>query len=87
MKLILNKHAFSVAFGKFLGYMVNQRGIAINPNKIQVVLNMQPPSIMKEVQYLIGRLAALSCFILKAMDRHLSFLKILKSAKKFEWTK
>ena len=34
MKLNPNKCAFGVASGKFLGYMVNQRGIEANPDKI-----------------------------------------------------
>ena len=34
MKLNLGKCAFSVAARKFLGFMVSQRGIEANPDKI-----------------------------------------------------
>ena len=34
MKLNLNKCAFGVMTGKFLGFMVSQRGIKVNPDKI-----------------------------------------------------
>ena len=34
MKLIPNKCAFGVLSGKFLGFMVSQRGIEVNPDKI-----------------------------------------------------
>ena len=35
MKLNPNKCAFGVESGKFLGFIVNQRGIEANPDKIQ----------------------------------------------------
>ena len=47
MKLNLAKCAFEVSAGKFLGFIVNNRGIEANPDKIKVVLNMPPPSIIK----------------------------------------
>ena len=40
MKLNPLKCTFGVASGKFLGFMVNQRGIEANPKKIQVLLDM-----------------------------------------------
>ena len=49
MKLNPLKCAFSVASGKFLGLMVNQRGIEANPKKIQALLEMQSPRKPKEV--------------------------------------
>ena len=48
---------------------------------------MTSPKSVKDVQRLTGRLAALSRFISRATDRHLPFFKILKGAKKFDWTK
>ena len=53
MKLNLSKCAFGVSSGKFLGFMVSHRGIEANPNKNQVILNMEPPRNIKEVQSLI----------------------------------
>ena len=60
MKLNPAKCAFGVSAGKFLGFIVNNRGIKANPDKIKVVLDMPPPSNIKEVQRLTGRIAALS---------------------------
>ena len=54
MKLNLSKCAFEVSSRKFLGFMVSQRGIEANPDKIQAILNMEPPRNVKEVQSLIG---------------------------------
>ena len=44
MKLNPAKCAFGVLAGKFLGFIVNHRGIEANPNKIKVVLDMPSPS-------------------------------------------
>ena len=74
MKLNLQKCAFGVASGKFLGFMVNHRGIEANPEKIQALIDMLSPTKMKEVQSLTGRVAALSRFISRATDKCLLFL-------------
>ena len=49
MRLNPSKCAFRVTSGKFLGFMVSHRGIEANPNKIQAILNMEPPQNIKEV--------------------------------------
>ena len=54
MKLILAKCAFGVSAEKFLGFIVNNRGIEANPDKIKVVLDMMPPSNIKDIQRLTG---------------------------------
>ena len=84
MKLNPSKCAFRVSSGKFLGFMVSQRGIESNPDKIQAILDMEPPKNIKEVQSLTGRVAALNKFVSKATDKCLPFFKILRKA--FEWT-
>jgi len=35
--------------GKFLGYMITHRGIEANPEKVQVVIDMESPSSIREV--------------------------------------
>ena len=52
MKLNPAKCAFGVSAGKFLGFIVNNRGIKANPDKRKVVLDMPSPSGIKEVQRL-----------------------------------
>ena len=66
MKLNPTKCAFKVSAGKFLGFIVNSHGIEENPNKIKVVLDMQPPPNTKEIQRMTGRIAALSRFVFKS---------------------
>lgn len=43
MRLNPLKYAFDVVFEKFLGYMVNQKGIEANPEKIHTLIEMRPP--------------------------------------------
>ena len=80
MKLNLAKCAFGVSAGKFLGFIVNSRGIEANP---KVVLDMLPPLNIKEIQRLIGRIATLSRFVSKASDKCQPFFQVLKKA--FQW--
>lgn len=49
IRLNPTKCTFELGAGKFLGYMVSQRGIKANLEKISVILNMQPPKNFKEV--------------------------------------
>ena len=84
MKLNLGKCAFGVMAGKFLGFMVSQRGIEANPDKIRAIMEMKPPRNVKEVESLNGKVAALNRFVLRATDKCLPFFRTLK--KSFEWT-
>ncbi|KAL2253138.1 UNVERIFIED_CONTAM: Pro-Pol polyprotein [Sesamum indicum] len=86
MKLNPTKCTFGVTGGKFLGYMVNERGIEANPAKIEAILKLRSPTTIKEVQQLIGKLASLNRFISKSSDRNLPFFKVLRKTKNFEWT-
>ena len=83
MKLNSAKCAFGVSAGKFLGFIVNHRGIEANPDKVKVVLDMPSPSGIKEVQSLIGRIAALSRFVSRVSDKCRPFFQVLKKA--FQW--
>ena len=69
-KLQLNaeKYTFGVGVGKFLGYLIIHRGIEVNLDQIKAVKHLKPPSSPKEVQVLIGMLAALNRFISKFAD-------------------
>jgi hypothetical protein len=55
MKLNPSKCVFSVSSGKFLGFMVSQRGIKANPDKINVILEMEPPRTVVDAQNLCTR--------------------------------
>ena len=69
MKLNPSKCAFGVVSGKFLEFMVSQRGIEANSEKVQAIINMTSPKTVKEVQKLIGRIVALNRFVSKVTDK------------------
>ena len=84
MKLNPSKCVFGVTTGKFLGFMVSQRGIEVNPDKIQAILEMKPSTNIKEVQSLNGKVIALNRFVSRATNKCLPFFRMLK--KSFEWS-
>ncbi|KAI5345228.1 hypothetical protein L3X38_013105 [Prunus dulcis] len=87
MRLNPTKCAFGVASGEFLGFMISQRGIEANPEKIQAFLDITIPKTVKDIQSLTGRVAALTRFISKATDRCAPFFKALKGTKRnITWT-
>ena len=83
MKLNPSKCVFGVTVGKFLGFMVSQRGIEVNLDKIRVILEMTLSTNIKEVKSLNGKVAALNRFVSRATNKCLPFFRTLK--KLFEW--
>ena len=47
MKLNPNKCVFRVTAGKFLGFMVSQRGIEGNLEKVRAIMDLAPPKTVK----------------------------------------
>ena len=67
--------------GKFLGFLVSQKGIEANPKKVKVILKMRSLKDRKDIQSLAGKVAALSKFILKASDKCHPFFELIKKGK------
>ena len=85
MKLNPLKCAFGFSAGKFLGFMVTQRGIEANPVQFKSILKSPAPSSKKDIQRLTGRLAALGRFISRFTDRLKPFFTTLRGASRAEW--
>ena len=83
MKLNPSKCAFKLTAEKFLGFMVSQRDIKVNPNKIRAIMEMAPTRNMKELQILNGKVAMLNRFVSRVRNKCLPFFCTLK--KYFEW--
>ena len=69
-----------------LGFIVSERGIEANPEKISAIMRMGPIQNIKEVQRVMGCLTALSRFISCLGERGLPLYRLLKKADHFEWT-
>lgn len=50
-KLKMNplKHAFKVHIGNFLGFLIHQKGIEVNKNKVKLIIKTQLPKTKKEL--------------------------------------
>ena len=83
MTLNPSKCTFRVASEKFLGFMLSQRGIEANLEKVRAILDMTSPKTVKEVQKLTGRIVALSKIVSKATNKCLPFFKTRKQV--FAW--
>jgi len=55
-----NKCAFRVGASKFLGYLITNWGIEVNPDQIEAVKQLKPPNNPEEVQVLTEMLTALN---------------------------
>ena len=78
-----SKCIFGVPSGILLGYIVNTRGIEPNPDKVSTITNMKWPTCIKDIQKLIGYMAALSRFISRFGEKGLPFFKLHKAFERF----
>jgi hypothetical protein len=69
-----------------LGYIVSQRGIEDNPEKVVALERMGPIRDLKGVQKVLGCLAALSRFISRLSEKGLPLYRLLKKHEHFSWT-
>jgi ribonuclease HI len=86
VKLNPEKCVFEVPRGMLLGFIVFERGIEANPEKIAAITNMGPIKDLKGVQRVIGCLAALSRFISCLGEKGLPLYRLLRKAERFTWT-
>lgn len=63
------KCAFGVGFGKFLGFLVTNRGIEADPSQIKVIQELKQPNSAKDVQHFAGMTAMFNRFICRLSDR------------------
>ena len=76
---------FGVPAGKLLGFIVSERSIKINPEKIPAINDMEPVKNMKGAQRIMGCLAALNRFISRLGERGMPLYKLLKKSEHFEY--
>ena len=79
----MDKCAFGVGASKFLGYLITNREIEVDPDQIEVIKHLKSPSNPKEVQVLIGMLAALNQFIFRFVGHYRPFYQLSKKWRGF----
>src|ERR1041385_7702210 len=85
MKLNPAKCTFWVPAGKLLGYIVSERCIEANPEKINAIMALQKSASIKGVQRLTGCVAALSRFISRLGEKAIPLYRLLRKSVKFVW--
>jgi len=86
LKLNPEKCVFGVEAGKFLGFMLTERGIEVNPNKCAAIIAIRSPTSVKEVQQLTGRMTALSRFVSAGGEKGHPYFQCLRRNRHFTWT-
>jgi len=86
LKLNPEKCVFGVEAGKFLGFLLTERGIEANPKMCAAILAMRSPASVKEVQWLTGRMVALSRFVSIGGDKGHPYFQCLRRNSRFVWT-
>ena len=86
MKLNPSKCTFGVSVGKFLGFMVSQRGIEVSPDQVKAVMETPPPRSKKELQCLTGKLVALGRFIARFTKELRPFFLAIRKSGVNGWT-
>ncbi|XP_058180128.1 uncharacterized mitochondrial protein AtMg00860-like [Rhododendron vialii] len=87
-KLRLNpqKCTFGVTTCKMLGFLITQRGIEVDPSKIQAIMKISPPRTEKEVRSFLGKVQFISKFISKLTATCKPLFKLLKKGANFGWS-
>jgi hypothetical protein len=83
IKLNLKKCVFGVPRGMLLGFIISERGIEANPEKIVAITKMGPTRDLKGVQRVMGCLVALSRFIARLDEKALPLYHLLKKLEHF----
>ncbi|KAL0292484.1 UNVERIFIED_CONTAM: Transposon Tf2-12 polyprotein [Sesamum radiatum] len=79
------KCAFGVTSRKFLGFIVRNRSIEINPAKVDAIQRIPPPRNLKELRSLQGNLAFIRRFISNLTGRCQPFNHLMKKDAPFQW--
>lgn len=78
MKLNLTKCVFEVDSGRSLGFIVSEKCIEANTEKINAILDMKPPQNINETQRLVGRVTALNRFVSRSIDKCLRSFRVMR---------
>jgi hypothetical protein len=87
LKMNPRKCAFGVSAGMFLGFIIHEHGIEIDPGRIKSIRNVGPPTCKVEVQKFLGKINYLRRFISNLAEKIDAFTPILwlKNDVEFTW--
>jgi hypothetical protein len=87
LKMNPNKCAFGVSAAEFLGFLVHEGGIEVGKKSMKDIDEVVPPTNLKELQSLLGKINFVRRFISNLSQKVLPFSPLLKLKKdqKFMW--
>ncbi|XP_040944206.1 uncharacterized protein [Gossypium hirsutum] len=85
LKLNLAKCTFGVRSGKLLGFVVSERGIEIDPDKVRAIQELPPPHTQKEVRGFLGRLNYIAQFISQLTEKCDPIFRLFKKHNPSVW--
>ncbi|GAU44160.1 hypothetical protein TSUD_399820 [Trifolium subterraneum] len=86
LRLNPNKCTFGVRSGKLLGFIVSQKGIEVDPDKVRAIREMPSPQTEKQVRGFLGRLNYISRFISHMTATFGPIFKLLRKNQGIVWT-
>jgi hypothetical protein len=81
----LSKCDFWLKEIKFLGHTISQDGVAVEPDKVQEVMNWKPPTTVHQIRSFLGLARYYRRFILDFSRIVKPMIVLLKKGAKFEW--
>ncbi|PKI49247.1 hypothetical protein CRG98_030356 [Punica granatum] len=81
------KCTFNAKSGKLLGFVVSERGIEVNPDKVKAIMELHPPSTVREVRGFLGQLNYIAQFIANLTDKCQPLFRLLCKNAAIEWDK
>jgi hypothetical protein len=81
----LSKCHFWLKKIKFLGHIISQDGIAVDPDKVQEVMNWKPPTTVRQIRSFLGLARYYQRFIPDFSRIAKPMIELLKKGAKFEW--
>ncbi|KAA3486824.1 RNA-directed DNA polymerase (Reverse transcriptase), Ribonuclease H [Gossypium australe] len=85
LKLNPTKCTFGARSGKQLGFIVSEKRIEINPNKVKAIQELPPPRTQKEVRGFLGRLNYIARFISQLTKKCNPIFRLLKKHNPGVW--
>jgi hypothetical protein len=78
LRMNLFKCAFGVSAGRFLGFIVHEHRIQVDPKKVESIQKLEEPACKRDVQKLLGKINYLRHFIANLIGKVDPLLPLLR---------